>query len=168
MFNPLKNTIDTHKANRKPEMDGELKALNRALKIAIKKHFSGTLKLYILDSGSCGACELELQALFTPHYNVAQLGIHVVYDANNADIMLITGLLTENMYHQCQEDFQKLPASKQIITIGDCPLMHASFLKNFAIKGEVDKHFSTVYHIAGCPPEPRTLMRHLLRYLESL
>jgi len=152
----------------KPSIDGELNRLHRLIKQEIKEKFSSKLKLYILDTGSCNACEIELQALFNPLYDVSKLGIEVVYEVKEANIMIVSGLLTENMFPVCTEAYALLKEPKHIITIGDCPLFHAPFKDNFAIKGQVQIHFSTQYHIAGCPPEPRTLLRGLLKYLETL
>jgi len=152
----------------KPAVDGELNRLHRLIKQEIKEKFSSTLKLYIIDTGSCGACEIELQTLFNPLYDASKLGIEVIYEIKEADIMILTGLLTENMYPVCMEAYTLLKEPKHVLTIGDCPLFHAPFKETFAIKGQAHIHFSTDYHIGGCPPAPRTLLRGLLKYLEGI
>jgi Ni,Fe-hydrogenase III small subunit len=168
MLSLIKNRINSKKSIEKPVIDGELNRLHRLLKKEIKEKFSSRLKLYIIDTGSCGACEIELQALFNPLYDVSKLGIEVVYKVKEADIMIITGLLTENMYPVCLEAYKGLKEPKQVISIGDCPLFHAPFKDTFAIKGQGIVHFPTGYHISGCPPNPRTLLRGLLKFLESV
>jgi len=152
----------------KPPVDGELNRLHRLIKQEVKEKFSSKLKLYIIDTGSCNACEIELQALFNPLYDISKLGIEVVYEAEKADIMIVSGLLTENMYPICLEAYKILKEPKHVITVGDCPLFHAPFKDTFAIKGQVKIHFTTQYHIAGCPPDPKALLRGLLKYLEII
>lgn len=164
----IKNSINRKRAMEKPAIDGELNRLHRLIKQEIKKKFSSKLKLYIIDTGSCGACEVELQTLFNPLYDVSKLGIEVVYEVKEADIMILTGLLTENMYPICMEAYKILKEPKHVITIGDCPLFQAPFKETFAIKGQANVHFSTDYHIGGCPPAPRNILRGLLKYLEGL
>lgn len=168
MLSLIRNRINSKKSMEKPIVDGELNRLHRLIKKEIKEKFSSRLKLYIMDTGSCGACEVELQALFNPLYDVSKLGVEVVYEVKEADIMILTGLLTENMYSVCMEAYKGLKEPKQVISIGDCPLFQAPFKDTFSIKGQASVHFSTGYHISGCPPNPRVLLRGLLKYLESL
>ena len=168
MYNLFQNRVNQKRAMKKPKADGELHRLQRLLKEEIKEKFSSKLKLYIIDTGSCGACEVELQALFNPLYDVSSLGVEVVYRVEEADIMLLIGLLTENIYPFCLESYQNLKEPKHLITLGDCMTFQAPFKDTFAIKGQANIHFSTETHIAGCPPNPKALLRGLLKYLKTL
>ena len=168
MYNIFQNKINQKKSMKKPKVDGELSRLKRLLKEEIKRKFSSRLKLYIMDTGSCGACELELQALFNPLYDVNSLGMEVVYDIKEADILLLTGLLTENMYPICLDAYKNLKEPKHVITVGDCMMFHAPFQNTFAIKGQSNIHFLSETHIGGCPPDPRALLRGLLKCFQSL
>ena len=168
MFKLFKNDSSVYGWSKELQKDAELTRLDRLLKKQIKEKFSSSLKLYIVDSGSCSACELELQALFNPLYNISSMGIEVVYDATKADVLLITGLITENMYLELKEIYKKLKEPKRVMTIGDCPLAQAPFLDTFALNSQGINAFSASYHIRGCPPEPRELLRELLKYLKSL
>ena len=168
MYNIFRNRANQKKAMKKPKVDGELHRLQRLLKEEIKEKFSSRLKLYVIDSGSCGACDFELQALFNPLYDVSTIGIELVYDVKEADMMLLTGLLTENIYPICFESYQNLREPKHVITIGDCMMSHAPFQDTFAIKGQASIHFLSQIHIKDCPPNPKSLLRGLLKYLQSL
>ena len=168
MFGFVINGINKKKSLKQPEVDGELRRIHRLLKDEIKEKFSSSLKLYIIDTGSCNACEVELQTLFNPLYNINKLGVKVVYDVHEADMILLTGLLTENIYPICMDVYQKLKEPKHMITIGDCPLFQAPFKDTFAIKGQANIHFATQHHIMGCPPDPKTILRGLLKYLQGL
>ena len=162
MYELFQNKINQKKSMKKPQADGELSRLQRLLKEEIKGKFSSRLKLYIIDTGSCGACELELQALFNPLYDANSLGIEVVYDIQEADILLLTGVLTENMYPVCLDAYNALKEPKYVISIGDCILSHAPFKDTFAIKGQANIHFLVNTHIGGCPPDSKALLRGIL------
>jgi len=168
MFRVLKNEMNRKKAMTKPEMDDELLRLHRMLKREIKEKFSSCLKLYILDAGSCNACEFELQNLFNPLYNISKVGVEVVYDIKEADMLLVTGLITENMYDELTLMYKQLKQPKHLVFIGDCPLGESVFKNTFAIKGHIKQEFSVSYSVLGCPPNPRVLMKGFLKYLESL
>jgi len=152
---------------KKLKADGELARLQRLLKEEIKGKFSSQLKLYIVDTGSCGACELELQALFNPLYDASCLGIEVVYDSKEADILILTGLLTENMYPVCLDAYKNLKEPKHVITVGDCIMFHAPFKDTFALKGQANIHFLAETHIRSCPPNPKALLRGILKHLQT-
>ena len=168
MLTLLKNEINRKKALVKPERDDELLRLHRMLKREIKEKFSSHLKLYIIDTGSCSACELELQSLFNPLYDISKVGVEVVYEIVEADILLVTGVITENMYGELSSIYKKLKDPKHLILIGDCPIGEAIFKNTFAIKGYRKQEFLNGYSIGGCPPDPRLLLRGLLKYLESI
>ncbi|RUM71580.1 MAG: hydrogenase [Sulfurovum sp.] len=168
MYNIFQNKINQNRAMRKPKADGELSRLQHLLKEEIKRNFSSKLKLYIIDTGSCGACEVELEALFNPLYGADRLGMEVVYNIREADILLLTGLLTENMYPICSDAYKNLKEPKHIISIGDCMMFNVAFKDTFAIKGQADIHFKIETHIGGCPPDPKTLFRGILKYLQAL
>lgn len=148
--------------------DDNLVALEKLLRLVIKEKFASKLKLHIIDSGSCNACELELQLLFSPMYDLSSFGVEVVYDAVNADILVVTGLITENIYLELQRAYEKLKVPKQVILIGDCPLFVAPFHNTFALKDKGNKLFTSAFHLKGCPPEPKDLLEGLYIYLKKL
>jgi len=168
MVNLIQNKVNRKKALKPPIQDGEILRLHRLLKKEIKRKFGSKLKLYILDTGSCNACELELQALFTPLYNIQKLGVEVVYEIGEADLLVITGILTENIYPLCLETYQALKEPRYLITIGDCPLFEAPFKDTFAIKGDIPSHFFVNSKITGCPPNPRDILLGLLKFLQKI
>jgi Ni,Fe-hydrogenase III small subunit len=148
--------------------DSELLNLEKRMKEIIREKFSSTLHLYIVDTGSCKGCELEFQALFNQFYNVSSMGIEVVYEIETADILCITGLMTENLYFEIERLYEKMRAPKRVINIGDCPLFHAPFKNSYALKNQGANPFEVAYSIAGCPPEPRTILRELFKYLKKV
>ena len=168
MFKLLRDKRNKKRCLLAPERPEPLQYLQGELQREIYNKFDSKLSLYIIDTGSCGACEIELQNLFNPFYDVSTLGIEVVYDVKKADILLITGLLTQNMYEECKRVYTELNEPKRVITVGDCPVMLAPFKESFAIKGESNIHFNVVHHISGCPPEPTIILEGLLGYLKRV
>jgi len=142
--------------------------IRELIKDLVKERFSSSFKIYILDSGSCNGCELELQLLFSPLYDLSSYGITVVYDIAKADALLVTGLMTENMYAELKDLSKELKIPQEVILVGDCPLGTTAFQDSFALKGEVIKLFPNAFEIKGCPPEPLLLLDGLYRFLEKL
>ena len=151
-----------------PKKDVELLHIDKLLKAQIKEKFNSSLKLYIVDSGSCSGCEMEIQTLFNPFYNLSALGIEVVYESKHADLLVLTGLVTENMYVELRQIHEDLNESKYLITLGDCPAFQAPFHDTFAIRTKGSSYFTPTHHIAGCPPTPKEILRGLVRFMKKV
>ena len=146
------------------EFDEELETIQKALKDKIKKNFAGSLAIRMVDSGSCNACEAECNALSNPYYDLERLGIHFVASPRHADILLVSGVMTANMYHHVWDAYHQVPHPKWVITLGDCTKDLGVFEKSYAIKG-VD--LKVDFHIAGCPPTPKEIIKGFLEFLDS-
>ncbi len=149
------------------ELDEELAQIRRQIKDKVKKSFSQSLAVRMVDSGSCNACEAECNALSNPIYDLERLGIHFVASPRHADILLVSGVLTFNMYHHLLDAYEQLPQPKWVITLGDCANLE-QLEKTFAIKGPVQNVIPVAYHIPGCPPQPVAIMRGFLEFLKII
>jgi len=168
MLNSFKDKLLSTQLNSKLSISEELDFIREEIKRLVKEKFSSSFKIYIFDSGSCNGCELELQLLFSPLYNLSEYGIRLVYDPSKADALIITGLMTENMYAELNALSKQFKMPKDVILVGDCPLQATAFQDSFALKGEVVKLFPDAFEIKGCPPEPLLLLDGLYRFLEKL
>jgi len=148
------------------EFDKEIKNIQKEIKDKIKKNFAGSLAIRMVDSGSCNACEAECNALSNPYYDLERLGIHFVASPRHADVMLLSGVVTTNMYHHVLDAYHQMPSPKWVIGVGDCIKNLSVFEKTYAIKGEVD--FKIDYFIEGCPPNPKDIMRGILEFLRGI
>jgi len=146
------------------ELDQELKVIQKELKDKIKKQFAGSLAIRMVDSGSCNACEAECNALANPYYNLERLGVHFVASPRHADILLLSGVMTANMYHHVWDAYEQIPNPKWVIAIGDCTKDLGVFEKTYAIKG-VD--LKVDYFIKGCPPPPKEIIKGILEFLKQ-
>ncbi|WP_024790054.1 NADH-quinone oxidoreductase subunit B family protein [Lebetimonas sp. JH292] len=147
------------------EIDKELETLRKNLKDKIKKLFAGSLGIRMVDSGSCNACETECNALSNPYYDLERLGIHFVASPRHADVLFVSGVMTMNMYHHVWDAYNQVPNPKWVITLGDCTKDLGIFEKTYAIKG-ID--LKVDYHIPGCPPTPKDIIKGLIEFLEKI
>ena len=157
----LKNKVLTENL----EFDKEIIEIQKEIKDKIKKHFAGSLAIRMVDSGSCNACEAECNALSNPYYDLERLGIHFVASPRHADVMLVSGVMTMNMYHQVWDCYNQMPSPKWVIALGDCMKDLGEFEKTYAIKGN---DLKVDYFIEGCPPEPKEIIKGILEFLKTL
>lgn len=167
MFNLFKDNFRPSGFSDKIAISESAIAIRSLLKGLIEEKYSAPLSLYILDSGSCNGCEMELELLFSPLYDLSSFSVEVTYDASKADILIITGLMTENMYIELGLVYEKMKKPKSVIMLGDCPIFSVPFKDTFALKDKVHKFFPNAFHISGCPPEPLVLLEGLHESLKN-
>ena len=160
--------IKTGIVTEHPEFESEIEEIRNKIKDKVKKRFAGSLAIRMVDSGSCNACEAECNALSNPYYDLERIGINFVASPRHADVMLVSGVLTFNMFHHVLDAWEQIPEPKWVITLGDCPTMQAPFKTTFAIKGPVANYLPVTHHIEGCPPTPEQIIRGLLEFLQKI
>ncbi len=103
-----------------------------------------------------------------PYYNLERFGIYFVASPRHADVMLLSGVMTLNMFHHVLDAYKQMPEPKWVITIGDCPERRAPFTDSFAITGLDKAMIPVTHHIDGCPPDPETIMLGILAFLRKI
>ena len=59
--------------------------------------FRRSLTIREVDTGSCNACEMEMNALANPVYDIERFGVHIAASPRHADALVVTGPVTVNM-----------------------------------------------------------------------
>lgn len=150
-----------------PDPD-DARALAEALNRAAQAKLGRSLSIRHVDAGSCNGCELELQALSNPFYDVERFGLHFVASPRHADVLTVTGPVTHNMAEALRRTYDAAPAPKWVIAIGDCAKGGGCFAGSYAITGGVEAVVPVDLYIPGCPPDPTALLRGLLALLEGM
>lgn len=115
-----------------------------------------------LDCGSCNGCEMELNSLNNPVYDIGKYGIHFEASPRHADIVVMTGPYARNLNEAVQSTIDAM-AEPCIITIGDCAKDGGVFQDSYAIQKRPDEIEAYIIgHVPGCPPEPQDILNMLL------
>jgi Ni,Fe-hydrogenase III small subunit len=136
---------------RAPEIGDEiLRLLGRALVIRE------------VDAGSCNACELEVNALSNPYYNIDGLGIKLAASPRHADMLLVTGPVTKHMEQALRIAYEQMPEPKLVVAVGDCGRDGGIFGAGYATCGGVSKVLPVDVVVPGCPPPPIAILEGIL------
>ena len=130
--------------------------------MAIQKlgQFKRSFYLYQIDSGTCGACNLELHALQTPHYDLNRLGLFFTNSPRHADALIIMGVYSDKMAKVLEKAYEAMSEPKLVITLGACAI-------NGGIIGKCPKlSKDAVVNIMGCPPNPNTILNGIIKAKE--
>ncbi|MCK9379851.1 MAG: formate hydrogenlyase [Sulfuritalea sp.] len=125
------------------------------------------LTIRLVDAGSCNGCELELNALTNPYYNIEGLGIKFVASPRHADMLMVTGPVSRHMVVALQRTWQAMPAPKLVVAVGDCGCTGGLFGESYASCGKVANVIPVDVAIPGCPPPPLDLLRGILTAIRS-
>lgn len=123
--------------------------------------FRTSLAIREVDTGSCNACEMEMNALMNPVYDAERFGIHIAASPRHADALVVTGPVTVNMEKALNDVHKQTPDPKLVIALGDCAINCGLFKGSYAVTGPVDRHIPVDVRIPGCPPRPAEILRAL-------
>ncbi len=121
-----------------------------------------------VDAGSCNGCELEVNAVNGPVYDLERFGIRFVASPRHADVLLVTGPVTINMAVALQRTYNAAPNPKWVVAMGDCAVDGGCFAGSYAVKDGVHNVVPVDLTIPGCPPTPEKLLGGLLALLETV
>jgi len=120
------------------------------------------LTIRLVDAGSCNGCELEINALGNPYYNIEGLGIKFVASPRHADLLLVTGPVSRNMVTALERTYAAIPEPKLVVALGDCACDGGLFGESYASAGRVSNVIPVDLVIPGCPPPPLEILRGIL------
>lgn len=115
-----------------------------------------------VDAGSCNGCELEINALGNPYYNIEGLGIKFVASPRHADLLLVTGPVSRNMETALKRTYDAVPEPKLVVAVGDCACDGGIFGESYATCGRVANVIPVDVTVPGCPPPPLDILRGIL------
>ncbi len=121
-----------------------------------------SLAIRMVDAGSCNGCELEINALGNPYYNIEGLGIKFVASPRHADMLLVTGPVSRNMVTALKRTYDAIPEPKLVVAVGDCGCDGGIFGENYASCGRVSNVIPVDWVVPGCPPPPLEILRGIL------
>ena len=127
----------------------------------------GSMQIRHVDAGSCNGCELEVASAFGPVYDAERFGVRLVASPRHADALLVTGPVTKNMAVPLTKTFEATPAPKVVIALGDCALNCGVFAGGYGVEGAVRDVVPVDVEVAGCPPDPATILRALRRLVQQ-
>jgi Ni,Fe-hydrogenase III small subunit len=133
-----------------------------------RRRLGRTMAIRQVDAGSCNGCELEIHALGNVLYDLEQFGMHFAASPRHADVLLVTGPVTQNMREALERTYDATPHPKWVVAVGDCGRSGGVFAGSYACARGVADVLPVDLHIDGCPPAPTKLLQGLLALLDRI
>ncbi len=132
----------------------------------LEKVFGRSLHIRFVDAGACGACVSEARQLNNPYYNMHRLGFFMTPTPRNADILLVSGPVSDAMRLPLRKAYDAMPDPKRVVAIGACAIFGGVFGPSFAASGGASEIVPVDVVIPGCPPPPLAILHGLLLAVE--
>ena len=163
MYQILKQIAITGiKTETPPQPDEALRVTADRLREDVLRYFDGALTIRHVDAGSCNGCELEINSLSNPYYNLEGLGIKFVASPRHADMLLVTGPVSRHMEVALKRTYDATPDPKLVVAIGDCGCSGGIFGESYASCGRVANVIPVDVAVPGCPPTPHAILQGIL------
>jgi Ni,Fe-hydrogenase III small subunit/ferredoxin len=115
-----------------------------------------------IDCGSDGAEEWEIQALWSPFYDIQRLGFFLTAAPRHADVLLVTGGVTGPMRAPLERTWDVMPGPKALIAVGTDACSGGLAASGGLVAGGVDQVLGVDVYVPGSPPAPIAIMHGLL------
>jgi NADH-quinone oxidoreductase subunit B len=125
-----------------------------------------SLWIYHAELSCCG---LEVGAAAGPRFDWERQGCRIVEDHRSADVLLVSGPITEGTVEQLREIHRQMREPRFVVAAGGCACTGGMF----GLEGEkqlrgLEAYIPVDLFIPGCPPRPESLIHAILRLQEKI
>ena len=131
-----------------------------SLKDIVRK---SSIHVCLVNCGGCNGCDIEVVALLSPKYDLEQYGIYFHNNPREADVILVTGPVTDQWVDNLRRIYAKAPEPKIVVTLGTCPQTGGVFgQEGGSVNAPVSDLIPVDAAVPGCPPRPDEILAAVL------
>ena len=119
------------------------------------------------NTGGCNGCDIELVAALTPRFDVERFGIRLQGSPRHADIMAVTGPITNQVKDRLVRIYEQMPEPKRVVAIGACAVSGSPFRDCYNVKGGIDTVLHVDAYVPGCAPKPEAIIDGIAKLLQK-
>jgi len=144
------------------------RSVGAELSAKVKRLFNGSLAIRVVTAGGTNAEEQELVALSNPYYDIDRFGIHFVASPRHADMLMVTGPVSRNMYTGLMHSYEAMATPKIVVAVGDDAIDGGIFKNSYAVLDGACGAIPVDYEIPGDPPSPLHILTALTQILGDI
>jgi NADH-quinone oxidoreductase subunit B len=124
--------------------------------------------LWVFNFG-LACCAIEFIATSMARHDFIRLGvIPFAHGPRQADLLVVSGTLTDKMAPAIQRLYQEMPEPKYVISFGSCSNCGGPYWDSYSVTKGVDQIIPVDVYVPGCPPRPEALLHGILKLQERI
>ncbi|MBY0469891.1 NADH-quinone oxidoreductase subunit NuoB [bacterium] len=123
---------------------------------------------YVTTGGGC--CADEILAAMGPRYDLERFGCVQQIDPRQADLLIVTGLISYKAATHLRALYDQMPAPKYVMCLGSCATGGGPFAPEFSygVVPGADRIVPVDIYVPGCPARPEAIMNGLITLQEKI
>ena len=118
--------------------------------------------LWVFNFG-LACCAIEFIATSMARHDFIRLGvIPFAHGPRQADLLVVSGTLTDKMAPALQRLYQEMPEPKYVISFGSCSNCGGPYWDSYSVTKGVDQIIPVDVYVPGCPPRPEALLEGIV------
>jgi NADH-quinone oxidoreductase subunit B len=117
----------------------------------------GRYQLSVFNVG-LACCAVEFVAATMHHEAFEALGAEPVDDPAAAQVLVISGTVTDKLAPAIKRVYDALPGPKFVVSFGSCANCGGPYWDSYCVTKGVDQIIPVDVYVPGCPPRPEALL----------
>ncbi len=124
--------------------------------------------LWVFNFG-LACCAIEFIATSMARHDFIRLGvIPFAHGPRQADLLVVSGTLTDKMAPALQRLYDEMPEPKYVISFGSCSNCGGPYWDSYSVTKGVDQIIPVDVYVPGCPPRPEALLHGIIKLQERI
>jgi NADH-quinone oxidoreductase subunit B len=121
-----------------------------------------TDSLWYLSFG-LACCAVEMMHAAAARYDMDRFGMVPRASPRHADLMIVSGTLTNKMATAMRRVYDQMPEPKYVVSMGSCANGGGYYHYSYAVVRGCDRIVPVDVYVPGCPPTAEALIYGLLQ-----